>query len=85
MPFFVYILQNNEGRFYIGHTDNIEARLRRHNEGKVFWTKSRGPWKLACYREFNSRSEAMAEESRLKRLKNKKALETYIIQSVESR
>jgi putative endonuclease len=85
MPFFVYILQNNEGRFYIGQTDNIEARLRRHTEGKVFWTMSRGPWKLACYRELNSRSEAMAEESRLKRLKNKKALETYIIQSVESR
>jgi putative endonuclease len=85
MPFFVYILQNTEGRFYIGQTDNLEARLHRHNEGKVFWTKSRGPWKLACSWQFDSRSEALTEELRLKRIKNRKALETYIARSVESR
>jgi putative endonuclease len=85
MPFFVYILQNNEGRFYIGQTSNLVARLIRHNQGKVTWTKSRGPWKLAFSQQFSSRSEAMAEESLLKKLKSKKAIETYINQSVESR
>ena len=80
MPFFVYILQNNEGRFYIGQTDNLEARLLRHNQGKVFWTKNRGPWKLASSRQFISRSEAVTEEVRLKKLKNKKAIESYIAQ-----
>ena len=85
MPYFAYILQNEKGRFYIGQTDNLEARLARHNEGKVFWTKSRGPWKLVFSKKFNTRSEAIAEELRLKRLKNKKALEAYIAQSVESR
>jgi putative endonuclease len=80
MPFFVYILQNDEGCYYIGQTDNLEARLLRHNQGEVFWTKNRGPWKLACSRQFNSRSEAVSEELRLKSLKNKKALENYIAQ-----
>ena len=78
MPFFVYILQNKGDRYYIGQTDNLQARLTRHNDGKVFWTKSRGPWKLVCSRKFGSRSEAIKEELRLKNLKNKKALEAYI-------
>jgi len=29
--FFVYILENAEGRFYIGHTDDLAVRLINHN------------------------------------------------------
>jgi len=29
--FWVYILQNPKGRFYIGQTDNLQARLFSHN------------------------------------------------------
>ncbi len=29
--FQVYILQNPKGRFYIGQTENLEARLLSHN------------------------------------------------------
>ncbi|MBI4303221.1 MAG: GIY-YIG nuclease family protein [Chloroflexi bacterium] len=85
MLFFIYILRNPEGRFYIGQTSDLSERLRRHKEGRVFWTKSRGPWELACSRQFETRSEAVCEERRLKGLKSKKALEAYIAQQVESR
>ena len=81
----MYILRNPEGRFYVGQTSDVTKRLERHNEGKVFWTRGRGPWKLACARQFQTRSEAMAEEQRLKRLKSKKALEAYVVQQAESR
>ncbi len=80
MPFFTYILQNEEGRFYIGQTSDIGQRLDRHNRGEVFWTSSRGPWKIVCSKQFGTRSEAIAEERYLKRLKNKSALESYIAQ-----
>jgi len=80
MSFFVYILQNVEGRYYIGQTSDLVIRLKKHNEGKAFWTKSRGPWKVVCSRQYMSRSEAMGEEHRLKRLKSTKALEAYISQ-----
>ncbi|WP_367119222.1 GIY-YIG nuclease family protein, partial [uncultured Mucilaginibacter sp.] len=34
--FYTYILQSTKsGRYYIGHTSNIEERLERHNTGKV--------------------------------------------------
>ena len=45
--FCVYILQSmKDGKFYVGYTDNLKKRLRKHNEGKVFSTKSRRP--LCC-------------------------------------
>ena len=80
MPFFVYVLQNPDGRFYIGQTSNLELRLQRHNEERVFWTSGRGPWELAYSEEFETRSGAMARERRLKGLKSKEALEKHITQ-----
>lgn len=78
MTYFVYILRSSEGRYYIGQTSNLEQRLRRHNKGFVLWTKSRGPWELVYSEGFRTRSEAMAEERRLKRLKSKKKLERIV-------
>jgi putative endonuclease len=80
MAYFVYILRNTEGRLYIGQTSDLELRLQRHNEGKVFWTKSRGPWQLVHSETFNTRSAAMTQEKRLKALKSKKALLDYMAQ-----
>jgi putative endonuclease len=80
MSYVVYILRNSEGRYYIGQTSNLVLRLQRHNDGKVSCTKNRGPWEMAYSRGYASRSEAMAEERRLKGLKSKKALERFIAQ-----
>ena len=80
MAYFIYILRNTEGRLYIGQTSDLELRLRRHNEGKVFWTKSRGPWQLIHSENFTTRSAALTQERRLKALKSKKALLDYIAQ-----
>jgi len=80
MAYFVYILRNTEGRLYIDQTSDLELRLRRHNEGKVFWTKSRGPWLLIHSEGFTTRSAALTQERRLKALKSKKALLDYIAQ-----
>ena len=34
----VYVLQNPDGRFYIGLSENIQVRLRQHNRGVSKWT-----------------------------------------------
>jgi putative endonuclease len=64
MPFFTYIIYSNKvGKKYIGHTENIERRLKEHNEGTLGkFTKNKGPWKLVHSDEFKTRSEAMAKE-----------------------
>ena len=80
MSYFTYILENPEGRFYIGQTSDLELRLKRHNEGRVFWTKSRGPWSLAYWSEFSARSEAMAREKALEALRSKRSLRELVAQ-----
>ena len=80
MPFFVYVLQNSEGRCYIGQTSDLKLRLRRHNEGRVFWTRGRGPWAVVSSKQFETRSEAVRAERHLKGLKNKTALTDYVAQ-----
>ena len=85
MAYAVYVLRNPDGRYYIGQTADLALRLRRHNQGMVFWTKGRGPWEVVYSQQFETRSTAMAEERRLKGLKSRKALEKLVAQSVESR
>ncbi len=69
--FHVYILQNPAGRFYIGHTDNLERRLRQHNEpeGKSHlgkFTHKNGPWSLVWSEPHPSRSSATLRERQIK-------------------
>ncbi len=80
MAYFVYVLRNTEGRLYIGQTSDLELRLRRHNEDKVFSAKGRGPWHMIHNEAFDTRSAAMVTEKKLKGLKSKKAVLEYIAQ-----
>src|SRR6059058_4322968 len=63
----VYVLQNREGRFYIGITDDVARRMGQHHAGESRWTKGRGPWRLAWQSEQLSLSDARKLENRLKR------------------
>jgi hypothetical protein len=38
----VYIIQNREGKFYIGLSDDVARRIEQHNTGQSRWTKGRG-------------------------------------------
>lgn len=68
---FVYILICSDNTFYTGVTTDIERRLRQHNWELVWWakyTRVRKPVEVIYKWEFNSRSEACIEESRIKKL-----------------
>jgi predicted GIY-YIG superfamily endonuclease len=65
----VYVLQNPEGRFYVGLTDDVARRLQQHNNGKSRWTKGRGPWMIVWQSDELTLSEARRLENRLKRQK----------------
>jgi predicted GIY-YIG superfamily endonuclease len=41
MSFYVYILKCSDGSYYVGHTDNLEARLVQHERGEVAGYTSR--------------------------------------------
>jgi putative endonuclease len=64
--YFVYILKNEFGWTYVGQTNNLEDRLRRHNSGLVRSTKSRIPLKIVHQEIFETRSQSMKKEKDLK-------------------
>jgi putative endonuclease len=63
----VYVIQNAEGRFYIGMTTDLEQRLIDHNIGVSKWTRYRAPWKLVWSQACSSTGEARKLENKLKR------------------
>ncbi|GAB1447073.1 GIY-YIG nuclease family protein [Bacteroidota bacterium] len=66
---FVYILfSEKQDVFYKGYTTNPEKRLEEHNQNKSRYTKGKSPWKLVFTKKFETKSEALKEELRLKKL-----------------
>jgi putative endonuclease len=56
----------SDKRHYTGSTENIEKRLKEHNQGKIRSTKSRCPFELIYQESFETRSEARKRENYLK-------------------
>ena len=74
--FFVYILYSpTKVKFYIGQTNDIEDRLRRHNSGQSLSTKNGIPWKIIYTIQLDSRSEAVTLESKIKKRGAKRYLQ----------
>ena len=69
MMYRVYLLQNPDGRHYIGLSDELQRRLSQHNDGVSHWTRHRGPWTLIWHSDFMTLSEARKLENLLKRQK----------------
>ena len=71
--FWVYVLENEAGGFYVGQTDDLDRRVAEHNEpapadGK--YTLKNGPWRLVWREPHSTRSSAMQRERQIKRMKS---------------
>jgi predicted GIY-YIG superfamily endonuclease len=64
----VYILRCGDGSFYVGHSQNVEARVRAHAEGAAsVHTKGRGPLTIVYQEPHATERAAVARERQLKR------------------
>ena len=65
---YVYILQSEQdaGHFYTGVTDDLRARLSKHNSGEVAHTAKYRPWRIKSYVAFSDEDRALAFEKYLK-------------------
>ncbi len=67
MPFWVYLLKCSDGSYYVGHTDDLEARLDQHHAGQCDgYTKHRRPVQLVYSACFPTRDEALSAERQIK-------------------
>jgi predicted GIY-YIG superfamily endonuclease len=73
MSFWVYMLCCADESYYVGHTDNLEVRLAKHQNGEYpGYTVRRRPVKLVFTEEFASRDDAFERERQLKGWSRKK-------------
>lgn len=73
--YYVYMLLIENGAFYCGYTDDLEKRFKAHMEGKgAKYTRANKPLKIVFSKEFETKSEAMKEEMRIKKLSHKEKL-----------
>ena len=74
-----YIIQSEKtNQIYIGQTNNLEDRLLRHNSNRNKWTKNKGPWVFIFHKEFETRSEAIILERKLKAFKKRERVLAWI-------
>ena len=65
--FYVYILKSlMNNRYYLGYTNDINSRLREHNNGDVRSTRKFRPWMLLGFEVYEKCNEARWREHELK-------------------
>jgi putative endonuclease len=72
---YVYLLECSDGSLYCGITNNLEKRIEAHNNKKgAKYTKSRLPVKLRIYWEYQTKSDSLKFEYKIKQLSRKEKL-----------
>ena len=71
--FYVYVIQSLKDRTtYIGYTENLEKRITEHNQGKTKSIKHKVPFKLVYNEPYESKTEAIKREIKLKKNSSEK-------------
>ncbi|MBO8172658.1 MAG: GIY-YIG nuclease family protein [Bacillaceae bacterium] len=69
MDYCVYMLECADRSLYTGITNDIDKRIREHNQGKASkYTRSRLPVKLVYLEQGMDKSQALRRELEIKRL-----------------
>ncbi|MDD2656312.1 MAG: GIY-YIG nuclease family protein [Patescibacteria group bacterium] len=68
--YYVYLLSSLSGVFYVGYTDSLTDRIRKHKNGfyENAFTKKYKVNRLIYWEVYNSQDEALVREQKLKKL-----------------
>lgn len=66
---FFYVLECKDDSYYAGYTNDLEKRVRVHNEGKgAKYTRAKRPVHCIYYEVFETKRQAMQAEYQFKQL-----------------
>lgn len=66
---YVYVLRCADDTFYTGYARDLDARVKTHNAGRgAKYTRGRLPVEVLYHETFDTQSEAMSREIKLKKL-----------------
>jgi len=84
--FCVYILKSqSKDIHYVGHAEDVDSRVDRHNAGRNNFTKRGVPWVLVYTEVYHARSEAMKREHKIKSKKSQSYLEKLVAKNLGER
>ncbi|MCH1626953.1 GIY-YIG nuclease family protein [Ferdinandcohnia quinoae] len=67
---YFYVVECKDGTYYAGYTNDLDQRIKKHNEGKgAKYTRGRTPVILLMFKEFESKGDALRAEYKFKQLK----------------
>jgi len=78
MYFFYVLYSRSLDKFYLGHTADLQERLRKHNTNHKGYTGKANDWELAYHEEFESKSAAYAREREVKGWKSRKRVASLV-------
>lgn len=65
----VYVLKCRDDTLYTGYTNNLPARLKKHEAGQgAKYTRGRAPFEVVYTKIFSTKSEALREEYKIKKM-----------------
>ena len=71
--YYVYIIRCKDGSYYTGHAKDVEKRFDMHKTGRgARYTRIHEPERLVYVELFESRSGAMRQERKIKKLSHDK-------------
>ncbi len=77
--FYVYVLRSKKDmNFYVGFTENLKERFKKHQNGEVQSTAPRVPFKLIFYEAYQNKYDALRREKYLKTTKGKTTLRSML-------
>jgi len=85
--YYVYIIENLSGKFYVGQTENMERRFGQHNDPKMVtkkFTRKNGPWTLVYAERCTTKAQAIQREKFIKSRKSAKWIREYLLQDKAS-
>ncbi len=82
--YYVYVLLDKNGNFYIGYSKDLRKRIEEHEQGLVFATKSKLPVVLIYYEACVNKYDAVKREKYLKSGPGRKFLKNRIKQYFKS-
>jgi len=83
--YYVYVLQSLSDRnFYTGFANNLENRIKKHDNGSVEATKFRRPLKLVYYEACINKKDALSRELYLKTAWGKRFIKNRIKRYLEN-
>ena len=83
---FVYVVECADKTFYVGSTNDLEKRIKQHNESKrgAHYTKIRRPVKLVYSEKFKTLSQALRRENEIKKLSRSEKMELIGLDSLKN-